>query len=263
MITLPPEVKEVLARSTFGADCVTLPEQLDRKMYVKVNQAIELAGGRWDRKRKCHIFGEDPAKVLGVAVETGALDPTAVDIGKVQHVLRPGQQAKIVPDLFETPRSIALQMIQKASIVSGNRVLEPSAGTGKLVKEIFDAAPVWITAIEIMPQLVEAMESQWRTSRIKCVCKDFLQFDESGFDRVIMNPPFSGGQDIRHIRHATSLLAPFGVLVALCANGPRQNEELKPLALESGGSWTVLPRGSFKSAGTMVNVAMMVFNAKG
>ncbi len=39
------------------------------------------------------------------------------------------------------------------------------------------------------------------------------------YSRVIMNPPFSHGQDIRHILRAFSLLRPGGVLVAVCLNG--------------------------------------------
>jgi 16S rRNA G1207 methylase RsmC len=39
-----------------------------------------------------------------------------------------------------------------------------------------------------------------------------------------MNPPFANGDDIKHITHA---LKPGGRLVAICANGPRQNDKLR------------------------------------
>ena len=81
------------------------------------------------------------------------------------------------------------------------------------------------------------------------------------FDRVVMNPPFQNGADIKHIQHALTFLKPGGRLVALCANGPRQRETLKPLAENSGGWWEDLPAGSFKEQGTNVNTALLVIEA--
>lgn len=93
---------------------------------------------------------------------------------------------------------------------------------------------------------------------------DFLGSTSAGlgqFDLILMNPPFDSGSDIAHIKHAFGLLAPGGRLVSVCANGPRQREQLQPLALTSNGSWEDLPAGSFKHAGTMVNTALVVINA--
>jgi 16S rRNA G1207 methylase RsmC len=42
-----------------------------------------------------------------------------------------------------------------------------------------------------------------------------------------MNPPFANGDDIKHITHALKMLNPGGRLVAICANGPRQNDKLR------------------------------------
>jgi hypothetical protein len=56
-----------------------------------------------------------------------------------------------------------------------------------------------------------------------------------------MNPPFANADDIRHITHALKILKPGCRLVALCANGPRQNGKLKPIVETSGGIWEKLP----------------------
>jgi len=45
-----------------------------------------------------------------------------------------------------------------------------------------------------------------------------------------MNPPFADGADVKHIKHALHFLERDGRLVALCAAGPRQQAELRPLA---------------------------------
>jgi hypothetical protein len=72
-----------------------------------------------------------------------------------------------------------------------------------------------------------------------------------------MNPPFENGADIKHITHAISFLKPGGRLVAICANGPRQNEKLRPLA----DTWEPLPDGTFKESGTGVNTVLLTIDA--
>jgi hypothetical protein len=47
-----------------------------------------------------------------------------------------------------------------------------------------------------------------------------------------LNPPFGNADDIKHIMHAWKMLKPGGRLVAICANGPRQNHP----SLLSGGT---------------------------
>jgi 16S rRNA G1207 methylase RsmC len=73
----------------------------------------------------------------------------------------------------------------------------------------------------------------------------------------MMNPPFERGADIKDIKHALAFLKPGGRLVAICANGPRQVEELQPLATH----WEELPAGSFATCGTQVNTALLVIDA--
>lgn len=158
-------------------------------------------------------------------------------------------EAIAAPQLFPTPAPLAKQAVELAQIEAGHRVLEPSAGTGNILAAISAAD---VTAIEINADLC---------SRLTCktvINRDFLQCNgELGaFDRVVMNPPFENGQDIKHIRHALGMLKPGGRLVAICANGPRQRAQLMPIADE----WIDLPPGSFAASGTNVNAAMLVIN---
>jgi hypothetical protein len=68
--------------------------------------------------------------------------------------------------------------------------------------------------------------------------------------------------DVAHIEHAMKFLKPGGRLVALCANGPRQQAKLRDgLVQRLGGTWENLPAGSFSEQGTGVNVAMLVVDA--
>jgi len=88
---------------------------------------------------------------------------------------------------------------------------------------------------------------------------DFLALSPSdlgAFDRIVMNPPFENGADIKHIKHAQRFLKSGGDLVAACANGPRQRRELMEIATH----WEDLPAGSFQSQGSNVNTAVIVLD---
>lgn len=162
-------------------------------------------------------------------------------------------QAVSAHQLFPTPAEIAWRMVSLADIQPGHRVLEPSAGTGRLlVRMPVDAE---VTAVEIAPELLAVLYRDFPGVRLKA--GDFLArtVDDLGgpFDRVVMNPPFTRGSDVRHIMHACTMLKPGGVLVALCYDGVEQNKRLRPIAK----TWEVLPAGSFRSEGTGAGVVLI------
>lgn len=153
--------------------------------------------------------------------------------------------------LFPTPPELARRVVNLAGIRTGDRVLEPSAGTGNLLRAIATPCTVW--AVEINGELVEVLAKNWPTT-----CADFLACDPQilgMFDRVVMNPPFTRGSDVKHIRHALKFVAPGGRLVSLCMAGPRQREQLS-----DASRWIDLPAGSFKSEGTRVESAIVIYD---
>ncbi|HEB3530052.1 TPA: hypothetical protein RZC51_001531 [Burkholderia cenocepacia] len=60
-----------------------------------------------------------------------------------------------------------------------------------------------------------------------------------------------------YIRHALKFLKPGGLLVAICANGPRQAEQLRSLAEDSGRLWEPLPLGTFNESSTDVRAVLL------
>ena len=48
---------------------------------------------------------------------------------------------------------------------------------------------------------------------------------------------------------------------AICANGPRQNAQLRPLVEQHGGEWENLPPDTFAESGTAVNTALFTLTA--
>jgi phospholipid N-methyltransferase len=193
-------------------------------------------------------------------------DAAAAPFVALEQSLKSGVRIVSAPQLFPTPNELAQRMAGEADIQGGHRVLEPSAGTGSLLQAILSvdpepklSAPSGRTvAIEINRTLADRLASEYPLTFVRCA--DFLEQNGNlgKFDRIVMNPPFENGADIKHIRHAAGFLADGGRLVALCANGSRQREILKPLAENSGGWWEDLPAGTFKEQGTGVNVALLL-----
>ena len=138
----------------------------------------------------------------------------------------------------------------------------PDAGTGMLLGacggRMFGHNPESgaVVAVEINPTLASGLARDFPLTTV--INADFLDMvgctDDAKFDKILMNPPFENGADIKHIEHAATMLKPGGRLVAICANGPRQQAKLMPQA----DYWEPLPAGSFLEQGTGVNTALMV-----
>lgn len=180
---------------------------------------------------------------------------TREKIEAMQESLSAGVKVVTAPQLFPTPAELAARMVDVANISPAHRVLEPSAGTGNILKALNNRAD--IHAVEINRELCDIL----RPLGLGFVYNEnFLEQNGNlgTFDRILMNPPFVNGADIKHIQHALHMLKPGGRLVAICANGSRQQSTLKPLAEDSGGWWEDLPAGTFADQGTNVNTALLV-----
>jgi 16S rRNA G1207 methylase RsmC len=123
---------------------------------------------------------------------------------------------------------------------------------------LIEALPdgVYAVAVEISNTLCRRLNTMPKVETVHEA--DFLNCngDLGTFSRVVMNPPFKNGEDIKHVKHALTFLRPGGRLVSIVANGPRQQRELKPL-----GEWIELERGVFAEQGTNVNAAILIVDA--
>lgn len=198
-----------------------------------------------------------PAPVPHRPTAPRPVDPMAADMDAMKQSLKAGVQVISAPQLFPTPPDLARRVIDAAEIQPGQKILEPSAGTGNLLAALSPEARLDATAIEISP----ALASNLRTSfPARVLTGDFLSYEPGAtmsFPRIVMNPPFENGADIRHIQHARRFLTKGGRLVAICANGPRQRAAL----MDDAAEWHDLPAGSFASQGTGVNTALVIFTA--
>jgi SAM-dependent methyltransferase len=212
-----------------------------------------------------------PAAPVEPAAEIRKENPGAA-FDALREQLKAGVQVVAAPQLFPTPAERADIMVDEADIFDGARILEPEAGTGRIVRAIRKTGrPVHIVAVEIDRRLADGLRAAFPgvpadvPQEVEVINRDFLEMtpaDIGTFDFVLMNPPFVNGADITHIKHAQTFLRPGGRLVALCATGPRQTQQLQPLVNEAGGTWEVLPAGSFVESGTRVNVAQLIIDGR-
>ena len=196
-VTVEQDVKNVLLGTDAswseeaGKVVLRLTAQLDRKLYVKVNKILEILGGKWNRSTKGHIFVTDPRPQME-QVEAGAVESE-------------------LWDFFETPADVADRMAELAEIEPRMQVLEPSAGEGRLIRAILKAQPlsalVWY---ELNEGRVEHLLAQDYGYGYRA---DFLDTWRKA-DRIVMNPPWSKGQDRKHLLHAWDCLNEGGILVA-------------------------------------------------
>jgi predicted RNA methylase len=266
-VHISPSVREVLAASIISgaADRPTLklPEgQLDRLVYEATAKVLKALGGKWNRSAAGFIFDRPFEGELAGALSSGK----AVDV-------------KRGLEQFFTPADLAARMVAALDIREGDFVLEPSAGNGRLIWEALERG-AFVEAIEQDEHLVEELAAaKARYPRLKVYAADFLRFAGlplGGFDKAIMNPPFSGNKDIAHVRRAFDFLRPGGRLVAVMsphftfANDAASKEFRALLGFNSPGgdditaySVTSIEAGAFKESGTGVSSVLVMIEKAG
>lgn len=228
---------------------VQLVEQLDRKLYTKVDKALQALGGKWSRKAKAHVFEGAAQMRIDAAITSGQIE-TGSDVG-----------------FFETPGLLASELVDLAGVRKGDLVLEPSAGTGRIVAAIQDAGGI-VHACEWDLDRCEILTRDVLKGRDTLMPeRDFMALGQAGvavYDRVVMNPPFckvGHGDHLDHVRRAFSMLKPKGALVSVLPSSvtfrrDHRYSEFRAWA-EERGTIEPLPYGSFKESGTGVNTVVI------
>lgn len=218
---------------------ITIPGKLDRDLYANVNKVLEGLGGKWNRKLGGHLYpaGDDPREALENVIETGSF-----------------KKPTDITGYFPTPAQLADEVVARASLAAGLRVLEPSIGQGHLADAVKRACPdVRLIGVEFNPK-----NAALARQRHDVIDGDFLaQTPDPSFDRVVMNPPFAKGQEVTHLLHAYDFLKDDGRLVAVMSGavefrGDRRYAGLRTALAIMGGTIDPNPDGAFRSSGTDV-----------
>ncbi len=272
------------------AQVVRVNKSRETKRITTVSIDKETAKGRryWARKwayeqivtiqddepTEAQVLGEVPAQPAPKRPEP---DPEREAAKVAQDVAKNTKiETVYAPDFFPTPMDLVRRMIENAKIgvdlVDGldsikMRVLEPSAGTGNILNQI--RKHQWASIIdwcEIDCKLREHLENHGNAIFYgSATAHDFTKYDPGPiYDRIIMNPPFSKRQDVRHVLRAWRFLKPGGRLVAVMSEGAFfRNGEINDvfrMLLHEHGKSEVLPEGTFKSEGTMVRTRLVVMD---
>ncbi|HTH48075.1 MAG TPA: class I SAM-dependent methyltransferase [Candidatus Limnocylindria bacterium] len=252
-ITVSPFVQNVLQSAFVEGNVLRLTQQLQPKQYAEVAKAIETAGGKWNRKQQAHIFERPVADVLSDVLNGG------------DRVVNQQQTFQT----FNTPDDLADEMAVLAGVQPMEWVLEPSAGTGNLLRAA-QRRGANVFAVEIQEHLTAKLklvkaqgidvEGRRYMPDTVVVHSDFLGFSGNmKFDVVLMNPPFSRGQDYQHILKALSFLKPGGRMAALTSRSTASSHhrDFSELTRKFAHySNRLILEGTFKSEGTSIETLL-------
>lgn len=173
---------------------------------------------------------------------------------------------------YPTPQAVA-EMVAEASgldrvdVLENIRILEPSAGTGALLKELPTRLLFAVTVVEPDKRhwlLLRGLAPDVRTVTFEEYYES-AKADKDTYSHVIMNPPYSSGCDISHVYMAYDLLRPNGRLVAVLSENVlyydnETNREFYSWLKEHGAEITQLPHGVFKESGTTIDTILVSMN---
>lgn len=241
-LTASHEVLAILRQSVIDEEGLTLPgENLQRDHYEAVNKFLELAEAKWNKSKKRHLFKRGAKEKIEALLASGQI----VDEQKLFQA-------------FYTPTAIAAELVRLAGVVEGMEVLEPSAGVGAIA-DAANAAGASVYCVEMNPEAAGELEAKgYEVER-----SDFLALDpQPTFDRVVMNPPFTNDQDIKHVQHAHRFLKEGGKLVAIMSpgftfGGSKARTTFREFVAAHGRIVKELEQGAFAESGTDVKTVIV------
>lgn len=243
--------EEVLKACLINGMVVTLPPvQLERKLYHDVAKALELIGGKWNRKESGFVFNECPKGLL-----------TQIQNGQKKNIQKEFQ-------FFGTPDSLANEMVRFANIEEYDLLLEPSAGQGALIKAIHRVKPNHLVHYCELMELNRTFLD--RLPNVQYITDNFLKLSHCKtttgiFDKIIANPPFSKNQDVEHIRQMWNCLKPGGRIVSIASKHWQYGSNKKEVSFKQwlndmDADVYDVEAGTFKESGTNISTCMIILD---
>ena len=153
---------------------------------------------------------------------------------------------------YPTPRAAIDHILARVHLPANARILEPSCGDGALL-DAMNNGDRDLFGIEYDAGRAQ----QARGKGHKVLTANFLEVEpQPVYDRVVMNPPFSGTHYVKHVKHAMKFLKPDGVLITILPASAWYEHKLLT------GRWEDLPMGSFRESGTNINTGFLMIRNK-
>lgn len=252
-----------LAAGWERGDLPTILQSLTSKKAVE----SALSAARWDMSSQTKI--DEPIRTALLSIMPNGVGTEPPQAVKLRDALNDAYTRNI-EGFFPTPPAVIEQMINAADIREGMDILEPSAGVGDIVDALHALnRNLDIDLCEVSSRLGDVLTLKGYT----LAERDIFDLDAAGqYDRVLMNPPFENGEDLRHVRHCFDLLRPGGVLVAIMAASvqfrtDRKYNEFRDWLDSVPLTYDIekLPDGAFKTSKrpTGVNTVMVTICKRG
>lgn len=240
--------EEILKNCTLTDNVMKLPNvQFNKKSYAEAKKRIEEAGGSW----------------LGGKVQ-GFTFPFNAE--RVFSELKEKGKCNLQKDFqfFETPDHLADWIVSLAGVIScTDKVLEPSAGRGALVRAIHRKCnDIIVDCCELMPENREILK---KMDGIKLIEEDFTKIVGRKYNKIIANPPFAKNQDIRHVRLMYHILEKGGTIAAITSRHWQVGQEKECMDFRSwvkeiGAEIYEIEEGTFNESGTGIGTLAVVIN---
>jgi len=195
-----------------------------------------------------------------LAAYYGEVIPDAAERGEE---LKPGTAVAKDLQFYPTPVEVIERLLRDHDF-TGMNVLEPSAGTGAIVRELKSRGASRITAVEVNAERAACIQNWPGVIVYRANFLDMKARPE--FDWVIMNPPFYGTHWMDHVLHAFDWLKPGGRLVAILPATAEIGESARHQKFRAWAEkraprferlFTDLPPESFKASGTRIQTVAL------
>lgn len=277
---IPSDVLAVLQSLHWHEGKCKILAKLDPKLYKEVDKVLQAAGGKWNRKEQSHLFADgDGEMLLRESIATGKyLDEkkafqffetpadVATQVAAIADRLFFGEEVTD-DNLFDPYVSPRKEDREVLACRAAARYLEPSAGTGNLCAAMYEMGYTRGSAHDINEKYLTKLKKRLPGCVGVSTC-DFLQVSPpskeiAAFDIIVMNPPFHGLADVKHVSHALSFLKPGGVLVSIMCPAwtYRQHKDIERFDAMRRDctvrAWGLLPEGAFAESGTGVRTGIL------
>lgn len=227
-------------------DKLVLPEKwCSPKLYKQVGEFLKTFGCE-----RCKV-----KKRVGYQNKGEFTNEQIIHIGKQLNGVSLSEKF----DFYPTPDELVERVQELANIKDKETILEPSVGTGSLLKNL---NKTYICCVEINEVLATILQEKGYNV-YNCAFEDFV-FTDAKYDKIIMNPPFGKRLDAKHIVRAfNEFLKDGGTLVAIHSSSikgttDKYSKEFQKLYDRYGVLQEDYTNNEFKNSGKGTNVATTI-----
>lgn len=235
-------------------------KDLTDEEYESIRWVMESFGGRWNEKCKGFKFDSLNDELMEKIKESIRNGGVTLDKEKAEREH---------DAFFPTPIPIVDKMIDLADVHDGDRVLDSSAGTGRIIHRVLERNKVYSVALEPNSKRFGELRSDIDVKQMTTF-EGALSFERfkrisRNCNKVIINPPFKNDMDIKHLLLSYLFCADNADVVCIIQENSlyynRKVHRLFNMFLsfmpEDSIEFSKLPSGSFKSELTTVDTVMV------